>query len=622
MTIWTSEIKELEKLYESFKDHFPELEKELGHLIRTEDENVVMLYSRRCLEVIITDLCECELKRPRKTEPLKGIVDKLNKEEKVPSHIITSMHGLNSLSTYGAHPKDFDPEQVKPVLNNLATIIKWYLKNKSFQSDGNEKSERLKFESKRPDFPSVEKSIIVLPFENMSSDPDQEYFSDGLTEEIITDLSYIDDLLVISRSSAMTFKRTAKTIPEIARLVNVRYVLEGSVRKAGNNLRITAQLIDGTNDSHIWAEKYTGTIEDVFDIQEKVSRSIADTLKIRLNAVAEKKIMTKLTDNVQFHEYYLKAKYEINQWTEESLSRAVHIIENGLKIFGENALLYATLGEAKFIYYDMGIDISDKILNEVEGYANKALSLEPGIAQGYKLYGYLEQGRGSLIASYNHIKNAYKADPFDPGILMYFALSPNVYLGKPSLTKLLDNKLLNIDPLTAANYVVVGLSEYFQGNFESAVQILRKSFQIDPEFFLSNFWMPTFLAANNKKSEAVEYADKIIKDDHMPKAFKELNLFIKYVAMGKKAAALETLSDETKKYTWKDPLFSGLMPGYYSLIDEKEEALKYLNHAINRDFINYPFFSKIDPFLKNLRKEERFKKLMDRVKYKWENFSV
>ena len=89
-----------------------------------------MLYSRRCLEVIITDLCECELKRPRKTEPLKGIIDKLHKEEKVPSHIISSMHGLNELSTYGAHPKDFDPEQVKPVLNNLDIIIKWYLKYK------------------------------------------------------------------------------------------------------------------------------------------------------------------------------------------------------------------------------------------------------------------------------------------------------------------------------------------------------------------------------------------------------------------------------------------------------------------------------------------------------------
>ena len=128
MPIWSAEIKELEKLYESIKGQLPVLEKELEQLIHTTDANVIMLYSRRCLEVIITDLCECELKRPRKTEPLKGIIDKLHKEEKVPSHIISSMHGLNELSTYGAHPKDFDPEQVKPVLNNLAIIIKWYLK--------------------------------------------------------------------------------------------------------------------------------------------------------------------------------------------------------------------------------------------------------------------------------------------------------------------------------------------------------------------------------------------------------------------------------------------------------------------------------------------------------------
>jgi len=134
MTIWSSEIKELERLLGSFKGLIPELEKELGQLIKSEDPNVLMLYSRRCLEVIITDLCECELKRPRKTEPLKGIIDKLNKEEKVPSHIITSMDHVNGLSTYGAHPKDFDPEQVKPVLSNLAIILKWYLKYKESQT--------------------------------------------------------------------------------------------------------------------------------------------------------------------------------------------------------------------------------------------------------------------------------------------------------------------------------------------------------------------------------------------------------------------------------------------------------------------------------------------------------
>jgi len=133
MAIWSNEITELDRLYASFKGNLPDIVREMEQLLKTDDPIVVLLYSRRCLEVIITDLCETELNRPRKTEPLKGIIDKLNSEEKVPGHIITSMISLNSMSNYGAHPKDFDPEQVKPVLNNLAIIIRWYLKHKDFK---------------------------------------------------------------------------------------------------------------------------------------------------------------------------------------------------------------------------------------------------------------------------------------------------------------------------------------------------------------------------------------------------------------------------------------------------------------------------------------------------------
>jgi hypothetical protein len=222
MAIWSTEIKELEKLYESLKGQLPGLEKELERLIKADDENMVLLYSRRCLEVIITDLCECELKRPRKTEPLKGIIDKLHKEEKVPSHIITTMHGLNELSTYGAHPKDFDPEQVKPVLVNLDIIIKWYLKYKEIGTDIKAKpDEKIKREitvakdAKKSITPSkkrlislvtglilliaivvavllftdiigngkqtkeLEKSIAVLPFRNDSPDTANTYFING-----------------------------------------------------------------------------------------------------------------------------------------------------------------------------------------------------------------------------------------------------------------------------------------------------------------------------------------------------------------------------------------------------------------------------------------------------------
>ena len=181
--------------------------------------------------------------------------------------------------------KTFYRNQINKVAIAIKEIISG-LKNEPIESTP-ERKDALLIEDK----PLIkEKSIIVLPFENISPDPDQEYFSDGLTEEIITDLSHIQDLLVISRSSAMTFKGTKKTIPEIAQAVNVRYVLEGSVRKAGNNLRITAQLIDAITDAHLWAEKYTGTLDDVFDIQEKVSRSIADALKLKLSPEENKKI--------------------------------------------------------------------------------------------------------------------------------------------------------------------------------------------------------------------------------------------------------------------------------------------------------------------------------------------
>jgi len=115
MAIWSVEIKEIERINESLMGHFPELGKELGYLIKTEDENVALLYSRRCLEVIITDLCECELKRSRGTEPLKGIIDKLNKEEKVPANIVASMHGTNTLSIFGTHPgKIAQTDHLKP----------------------------------------------------------------------------------------------------------------------------------------------------------------------------------------------------------------------------------------------------------------------------------------------------------------------------------------------------------------------------------------------------------------------------------------------------------------------------------------------------------------------------
>ena len=256
-----------------------------------------------------------------------------------------------------------------------------------------------------------EKSIIVLPFENISPDPDQEYFSDGLTEEIITDLSNVHELLVISRSSAMTFKGTKQTIPEIAKVVNVRYVLEGSVRKSGNNLRINAQLIDSFTDIHLWADKYSGILDDVFDIQEKVSQSIVEALKIKLAPEEKQKILARPIDNFQVYDLHIKAQKGITESTDEGLKRALQYINQGLKIIGENEILYSDLGQIYMHFIEIGLDKSENTFKKAEECTEKIFSLNPNSANGYCLKGHLNRWRGNIKESIKNLKQALSIDP-------------------------------------------------------------------------------------------------------------------------------------------------------------------------------------------------------------------
>ena len=343
MPIWSGEIKELEKLYESLKGQLPDLEKELERLVRADDENMILLYSRRSLEVIITDLCECELRRPRKTEPLKGIIDKLHKEDKVPSHIITSMHGLNELSTYGAHPKDFDPEQVKPVLVNLDIIIKWYLKYKDFNIDGKLKSEEENYEVKQHVASKPEKSIAVLPFVDMSPEKDQDYFCEGMAEEIINTLSHIENFKVIARTSAFAFKGKQIDIREIGKLLNVETLLEGSVRKAGNCLRVTAQLIKVADGSHIWSERYDREIKDVFAIQDEISLAIAGNLKIKLLGESKALITKQHSEDLEAYNLFLKGTYWWQMVTGEGYNKALEYFEQALQKDPDYTLAYCRI---------------------------------------------------------------------------------------------------------------------------------------------------------------------------------------------------------------------------------------------------------------------------------------
>ena len=225
-----------------------------------------------------------------------------------------------------------------------------------------------------------EKSIVVLPFENLSPDPDNEYFSDGLTDEIITDLSQIGSLRVISRSSSMQLKGSSQDLKTIAAQLNVRYVLEGSVRKAGNAVRVTAQLVDPESNRPLWAEKYSGKLEDIFEIQEQISRKIVDALKMRLSPEEDRKLAARPIDNVEAFECYQRARYEIYKFTGDGLDRARELIETAIALVGDNELLYASLGTLYWQYVNAAIKPDDGYIERAEELARKVFSLNPDSA--------------------------------------------------------------------------------------------------------------------------------------------------------------------------------------------------------------------------------------------------
>jgi len=468
-----------------------------------------------------------------------------------------------------------------------------------------------------------EKSIAVLPFTDLSPQKDQEYFCDGMTEEIITDLSLIQELLVISRSSAMTFKGSSKTVRDIAKELNIRYVMEGSVRKAGNDLRITAQLIDATNDAHLWAEKYSGTLDDVFDIQEKVARSIVNALRLRLSPIEEQKIDTRSIPNFKAYECYLKAQHEIWTLTEGGLKRALVYLENGLDIIGKNALLYAGMAYVYWQYVNLGIKgiDQDEHIYKTELYVNKALDENPECGQAHLVLGLVNLlFRGNLQDSVRQFKRTLEHDPNVLDTLLILVLA-YWEAGRISAALPLIEKCIAIDPFNPACYLHQSGVRFFDGRFGLALDSSSKALKMAPEAPFYSYWHALMLAYNDRSDEAISLIDHAARAAS-PDVQTELSLFLKFALKGEKQEIIPLLTKDFVSNVRRDLQASYNLATFYARLGQNENALDWVENAVNRGFINYPFLNDHDPWLANIRSDPRFQKLMERVKYEWENFEV
>ncbi len=467
--------------------------------------------------------------------------------------------------------------------------------------------------------PGPEKSIVVLPFKNISPEEGQEYLSDGITDEIIADLSRVRLLRVISRSSAMTYKGSPKTIPEIAKDLNVRYVLEGSVRKAGTNLKITAQLIEAGGDTHLWAEKFVGSMADVFDIQEKVSRAIVIALKQKLAPDEERTISDRPIQNLKAYECYLMARRDMYQCSEESMERALKSLTAAVEIYGGSALLYSAMGLVHLQLYNTGFRTTEETLKKAEKYLDMIIALEPESSHRYHLTGTIERSRGNLQKAVRSLRKAADIDSNDPDTLGWIGNLLSLYMGRPDLGKPHIKRLIEIDPLVAWNYYVASVYYLAKGRVDRALSMIRRAVQMDPEDRNFRFWESFYLAWSDQTEESIDRLNRIVDENaHDRVAF--VSVFLKHALQRDKDKALQALTKPLRDIFWNDPEGPWLMAGGFALLGEKAEALSWLERAVARGWINYPLFSRIDPFLAKIRDEERFQKLMERVKREWENF--
>jgi len=415
----------------------------------------------------------------------------------------------------------------------------------------------------------------------------------------------------------MTFKGTKKKTGEIASEVNVRYVLEGSVRKAGNNLRITAQLIDGINDTHLWAEKYSGTLDDIFDIQEKVSQSIADELKIKLSSQEKMKIYERPIDNVFAYDCYKRAFTEIQSFIRERVDYGLKLLQKGLSISGENAVIYAGIAMAYWQYVNLGIE-PEKNLKKAEEYLEKALNLDHELAEAHTVMGGLSIANGDIVKAIDHLLRANANKPKDPIIMVWLAFFYSI-IGRSDTGMSLINDCIKVDPVNPANELMTGCNYFFNGRFDLALDPTLAAYELAPESGMYQFWKALVLFYNDRTDEAYEFISEFVEEPGRD-INTQVTIFLKYAIRRERDKLTSMLTPDLVKAIQMDFQMSYHVATFFSYLDENEKSLEFLENAVNRGFINYPLIAELDPFLENIRREERFKKLMERVKYEWENF--
>ena len=357
-----------------------------------------------------------------------------------------------------------------------------------------------------PDIPS----IAVLPFDNMSGDSEQEYFADGMTEDLITDLSKLSGLMVIGRNSSFAYKGKAVDLRRIGRELGVHYVLEGSIRKAGKRIRLNAQLIDTANGSHVWANRRDGTLDDVFDLQDEITREIVEALSVQLREGEEKRLNSQYTDNTEARDWFLRARIRYREPGPQANAEAQELFSHALDADPDFAYAMAVRSYLKFHAWFFKWNTHPGALAEALAEAERAAGIDPNLAAAHAFLGWMHMWGEGLDRALREHEIALSLDPNSADGHLWQA-SSLIYAGRPEQAIAPMDRAMRLEPHTPPIYLLnYGHILLQLDRHDEAIDYLRAAIRKAPQFPMNYIFMAAAKTAQGKLEEAREAGSTLL----------------------------------------------------------------------------------------------------------------
>jgi serine/threonine-protein kinase len=458
--------------------------------------------------------------------------------------------------------------------------------------------------------PKAEKSIAVLPFVNMSADPDQEYFCDGIAEELINALTQIKDLLVVARTSAFSFKGKDVDTEEIGKKLKVNHILEGSVRKAGERLRITAQLINVEDGYHLWSERYDRKMEDIFAIQDEVTLAIVDKTKLKLLGKEKEKLVKRYTEKSEAYNLYLKGRYFWNKRTGDGVKKAIEFFQEAIESDPSYAPAYSGVADCFNVMGFLGLSPPREVFPKAKAAALKALEIDNDLPEAHTSVGYI-----CMIYDWDwetaekSFKWALELNPGYAVARQYFA----AYLGimgrfNECLSEV--KQAVETDPLSVRLHAELGNYLYWAGRLDEALEQFQKTIEMDPSFGIVYGYMGLCYTEKKSYKKAMEAMEKGV--ELMGGSLFFLGyLAVIYAKVGKRDKSKEILHELERIYQ-KKFIHPVSIANLYAELGEMDKAFEWMEKAYEEHDIFLSLF-KTRPEFEKLRSDPRAEVILEKI---------